>query len=93
MLLIWSTHVDSLIKEPRLLDKLRSKIQLKGYSRATEKNYSYWVKRYILFHGKSHPADMGRAEIEAFLSYLASRQLASASTQNQALSALLFLYK
>ena len=93
MLLIWSTHVDSTIKEPRLLDKLRSKIQLKGYSRATEKNYSYWVKCYILFHGKHHPADMGRTEIEAFLSHLASHQLASASTQNQALSALLFLYK
>ena len=85
--------MDSTIKEPRLLDKLRSKIQLKGYSRATEKIYSYWVKCYILFHGKRHPAEMGRTEIEAFLSDLASHKLASASAQNQALSSLLFLYK
>lgn len=85
--------MDSIAKEPRLLDKLRNKIQLKGYSRATEKNYSHWAKRYILFHGKRHPADMGRPEIEAFLSHLASDQVASASTQNQALFALLFLYK
>lgn len=85
--------MDSIVKEPRLLDRLRSRIQLKGYSRATERSYAYWVKSYILFHGKCHPAGMGRAEIETFLSHLASRQQASASTQNQALCALLFLYK
>lgn len=85
--------MNSLVKEPRLLDKLRNKIRLKGYSRATEKNYAYWARYYILFHGKRHPADMNVVEIEAFLSHLAARRNASASTQNQALSALLFLYK
>ena len=81
------------IREPRLLDKLRSKIRLKGYSRSTESNYAYWVKRYIIFHSKRHPADMDAKEVEAFLSSLVMRERASASTQNQALSALLFLYK
>lgn len=81
------------IREPRLLDKLRGKVRLKGYSRSTEKNYSYWVKRYVLFHNKRHPAEMGVKEVETFLSNLASQENSSASTQNQALSALLFLYK
>ncbi len=85
--------MNSIVKEPRLLDKLRSKIRLKGYSLATEKNYAYWARRYILFHGKRHPADMGLPEVEAFLSHLATGENSSASTQNQALSALLFLYK
>lgn len=85
--------MNSITAEPRLLDKLRNKIRLKGYSRATESNCSYWAKRYILFHQKRHPIEMGLPEIEAFLSHLASNQNASASTQNQALSALLFLYK
>ena len=85
--------MNSITAEPRLLDKLRNKIRLKGYSRATESNYSYWAKRYILFHLKRHPIEMGLTEIETFLSHLASTQHASASTQNQALSALLFLYK
>lgn len=80
-------------RQPRLLERLASKIRLKGYSRSTEKNYVYWVKRYILYHGKRHPDDMGATEVEAFLSFLVSREQASASTQNQALSALLFLYK
>ena len=81
------------IKEPRLLDKLSNKVRLRGYSRSTEKNYSYWARRYILFHGKRHPAEMGVEEVEAFLTNLAAREKSSASTQNQALSALLFLYK
>lgn len=85
--------MNSITAEPRLLDKLRNKIRLKGYSRATENNYSYWAKRYILFHRKRHPVEMGLPEIEIFLSHLASNQKSSASTQNQALSALLFLYK
>ena len=79
--------------EPRLLDKLCSKIRLKGYSRSTEKNYSHWTKRYIIFHSKRHPIHMGMKEVEAFLSHLVTRENASASTQNQALSALRFLYK
>lgn len=81
------------IREPRLLDKLSSKVRLKGYSRSTEKNYSYWVKRYILFHHKVHPAEMGIKEVESFLTSIAVQKSASAATQNQALSALLFLYK
>ena len=85
--------MSSLAPEPRLLDKLRHKIRLKGYSPATEKNYAYWAKRYIIYHGKRHPSGMGLPEIEAFLSHLVSSEGASASTQNQALSALLFLYK
>ncbi len=79
--------------KPRLLDRLRSKIRLKGYSRATEKCYAYWAKRYVLFHGKRHPAEMGVQEVETFLSNLVSREQVSAATQNQALSALLFLYR
>lgn len=79
--------------QPRLLDQVRNKTRLKGYSRSTEKSYAYWVKRFVLFHGKRHPVDMGLSEVEQFLSFLASSKLASSSTQNQALSALLFLYK
>lgn len=79
--------------QPRLLDQVRNKIRLKGYSRSTEYNYSLWVKRYVLFHGKRHPREMGSAEVEQFLTHLASSRLASASTRNQALAALLFLYR
>ncbi len=79
--------------KPRLLDQLRSRIRLKGYSRSTENIYAYWAKRYVLFHGKQHPAAMGARDVEAFLSNLASREQVSASTQNQALAALIFLYR
>lgn len=85
--------MNAVIEEPRLLDRLRSKVRLKGYSRSTEKNYSYWAKRYVLFHGKRHPSGMGVKEVEKFLSNLVSKEGASASTQNQALSAILFLYQ
>lgn len=60
---------------------------------STEKTYVYWIQRYILFHNKRHPQEMGKAEIEAFLTHLAVQGQVSASTQNQALSALLFLYR
>ena len=76
----------------KLLDQLRDKIRLKHYSLATERQYTHWVKRFILFHGKRHPKDMGSVEVEAFLTHLAVQGQVSASTQNQALSALLFLY-
>ncbi|WP_435548930.1 phage integrase N-terminal SAM-like domain-containing protein [Desulfobacterium sp. N47] len=79
-------------QEPRLLELVRQKIRLKHYSIRTEESYIGWIKRYIYFHDKQHPKDMGRAEIEAFLSDLAIRGKVSASTQNQAFSALLFLY-
>ncbi|MDN5865101.1 MAG: integron integrase [Gammaproteobacteria bacterium] len=78
---------------PKLLDRLRGRIRRKNYSLRTEKSYVEWVRRYILYHGKRHPRDMGASEVEAFLTYLAARRNVSASTQNQARSALLFLYK
>ncbi|WP_338846233.1 phage integrase N-terminal SAM-like domain-containing protein [Massilia sp. W12] len=78
---------------PRLLDQLRAKIRLRHYSIRTETQYVHWVRRFILFHGKRHPKDMGGAEVEAFLSHLALEGNVAASTQNQALSALLFLYR
>ena len=79
--------------EPRLLDKICSKVRLKGYSSSTEKIYSYWAKRYILFHDKRHPSEMGAKEVEEFLSYLTSKENVSSSTQNQSLCALIFSYK
>jgi integron integrase len=78
---------------PKLLDQVRNKIRVKHYSIRTETQYLQWIKRFILFHGKRHPKDMGAAEVEAFLSHLAVEGNVSASTQNQALSALLFLYR
>ncbi len=77
----------------KLLDQVRDAIRLKHYSYRTEESYVLWIKRFILFHGKRHPNDMGRPEIEAFLTHLAPRARVAASTQNQALAALLFLYR
>lgn len=79
--------------KPRLLDQMRDRIRLKHYSIRTERVYCEWVKRFIRFHRYRHPQDMGAAEVEAFLTDLAVRRDVSASTQNQALAALLFLYK
>jgi integron integrase len=78
---------------PKLLDQLREQIRLKHYSFKTEQSYVQWVKRYILFHNKRHPKDMGEEEITRFLSQLAIENEVSASTQNQALSAIIFLYR
>jgi len=78
---------------PRLLDRVAARLRVKHYSLRTEKIYVDWIKRFIWFHGKRHPKDMGATEIEAFLSHLAVERSVSASTQNQAKSALLFLYK
>jgi len=78
---------------PRLLDRVRLAIRTRHYSRRTEKAYLYWIKRYIFFHGKRHPAEMGGAEVTRFLTALAVDDRVAASTQNQALSALLFLYR
>ena len=77
----------------RLLDRLRPALRTHHYSRRTEQAYSGWVRRYILFHGKRHPEDMGATEVAAFLTDLAVRKKVSASTQNQALCAVLFLYR
>ena len=80
-------------KSPSLLDQVREKLRLKHYSLRTEQAYVDWIKRYILFHDKRHPLEMGAKEVEAFLTYLAVKRNVSASTQNQAKSALLYLYR
>ena len=80
-------------KPRKLLDRVRDRIRLKHYSYRTEQSYVNWIKRYILFHGKRHPADMGVAEVQAFLTHLAVKGQVAASTQNQALCAILFLYR
>ena len=80
-------------KPPKLLIQVKEKIRFLHYSRKTEQAYVHWIKRFILFHGKRHPRDMGGVEISSFLNYLANRENVAASTQNQALSAIVFLYK
>lgn len=80
-------------REPRLLDQVHIALRARHYSRRTERSYVRWILRFILFNGKRHPADMGEREITSFLSMLATRRKVSASTQNQALSAILFLYR
>jgi integron integrase len=77
----------------KLLDLVRDVMRLNHYSRRTEDAYIDWIRRYILFHNKRHPQDMGVKEIEAFLTHLAVQRNVAASTQNQALSALIFLYR
>jgi integron integrase len=79
--------------KPRLLEQVRHAIRLRHYSRRTEDAYAGWIRRFILFHGKRHPATMGEPEITRYLSWLAVEKKVGAVTQNQALSALLFLYK
>ena len=78
--------------KPKLLDQVRHAIRTRHYSYMTEKAYVGWIKRFILFHNKRHPVEMGETEIGHFLSSLASNSHVSASTQNQALNAILFLY-
>ena len=78
---------------PTLLDALRTAIRTRHYSRRTEKAYAGWVRRFILYHEKRHPREMGEREISRFLSSLATERRVSASTQNQALNAILFLYR
>lgn len=78
---------------PRLLDQLRTAIRYKHYSYATEKAYVYWVRFYIRFHNLQHPAKLGAAHVETFLKFLSTQRNVSSSTHNQALSALLFLYR
>lgn len=81
------------MENPRLLDQVRDALRVRHYSLRTEVSYLQWIKRFILFHKKQHPRDMGEQEITAFLTYLAVDKNVAASTQNQALSAILFLYK
>jgi len=78
--------------KPKLLDQVREAIRTRHYSDRTEKAYIHWIKRFIFFHNKRHPMDMAEIEIAQFLSSLATEGRVSASTQNQAFNALLFLY-
>jgi integron integrase len=80
-------------QEKKLLEQVRDAIRIKHYSLRTEKTYVEWIRRFILFHNKRHPKDMGTDEIQAFIAYLATQRTVSASTQNQALSAVMFLYR
>lgn len=79
--------------KPKLLDQVRAAIRVRHYSLRTEDTYIHWIKRFILFHGKRHPREMGETEIGQFLSALAVERQVSAATQNQALNAVLFLYR
>lgn len=78
---------------PKLLDQVCGAIRARHYSRRTEEAYVYWIRKYILFHGKRHPRELNGAHVTAFLTSLAVKQRVSSSTQNQALSGLLFLYR
>ena len=80
-------------KPPKLMDRMHDTLQSRHYSPRTEKAYCQWVKRYIRFHNIRHPDEMGETEINAFLTHLAVEEKVSSSTQNQALAALLFLYR
>ncbi len=81
------------LQKKKLLDVVRDKIRFKHYSISTERTYIYWIKYFILFHDKKHPVEMGKDEIELFLTFLAVEKKISPTTQNQAFSAILFLYK
>ena len=78
---------------PKLLDRVREAIRVRHYSRRTEEAYVPWIRRFILFHGKRPPSGLGAPEVAAFVSSLATERAVSPSTQNQALSAVLFLYR
>src|SRR5512147_1938420 len=79
--------------KPRLREQLHKAIGVRFYSRRTEKTYWYWIRYFIRFHRMRHPSEMGAAEVTAFLNWLAMERNVAAATQNQALNALLFLYK
>jgi site-specific recombinase XerD len=79
--------------KPKLLDQIRSVIRFKHFSIRTEDSFIHWIKRFILFHNKRHPLEMSEQEIRQFLSHLAADENVAASTQNVALSAILFLYR
>ncbi len=77
----------------KLMDQVKSKIRYKRYSLKTEQAYSGWIRRYILYHNKRHPSEMGAIEVESFLTHLAVNRKVSVSTQNLALNSILFLYR
>ena len=76
-----------------MLDQVREAMRTRHYSLRTEDTYIHWIKRFIFFHNKRHPCEMSEAEIAQFLSHLATNNHVSASTQNQALNAIIFLYR
>jgi site-specific recombinase XerD len=86
-------HESQTPKATRLLDRVRDAIRRRHYSDRTEETYIHWIKRFIYFSGKRHPAELGADEVTAFLNHLAREREVAAATQNQALAALLFLYK
>jgi len=88
-----STDQPQVGREPKLLDRVREAIRVRHYSRRTERAYVQWIKRFIVFHGIRHPAQMGKTKMSQFLTHLAVVKNVSASTQSQAFNALLFLYK
>lgn len=88
-----TTTPEELPRPKKLLDQVTDRLRLKHYSLRTEEAYLSWIRRYILFHQKRHPRELGVPEIEAFLTDLAVTHHVAASTQNQALSALIFLYR
>jgi integron integrase len=83
----------TIVKKPKLLNQVRHALRTKHYAVKTEEAYVHWIKRFILFHNKRHPKEMGEKEINEFLTHLAVKEKVAASTQNQALSAIVFLYK
>jgi integron integrase len=87
------TNIASCSHPPRLMDVVRQKLRVRHYSFRTERTYIHWIKRFILFHDKRHPREMGKTEVEAFLSSLALDRHVAAATQNLALSSILFLYR
>ena len=93
MVLSWRVGVPPSGSPPKLLDQVRVVLRRRHYSRRTEEAYLGWMRRYIAFHGMQHPRDLGEAEVTSYLTHLAVREQVSASTQNQALNALLFLYR
>ena len=88
-----SSRGSQAMSSPRLLDRVRAEIRIRHYSRRTEQTYVHWIRRFIVFHDKKHPSTMGAPEISAYLAWLATDRQVAASTQNQALSAVLFLYR
>lgn len=82
-----------IVGKPRLLERVSMAIRARHYSRRTEEAYVFWIRKFILFHQKRHPSEMGAPEVSAFLGWLATDRGVAASTQNQALSALLFMYR
>src|SRR5262249_3615689 len=86
-------NMDTERQQPKLLDRVRMSLRSRHYSKRTEEAYLLWIRKFILFHTKRHPAPMGADEVNAFLSHLAVDDNVAAATQNQALAALLFLYR